>query len=140
LFMDGWKKLFHCIPRHTRSFQPVGADVSFLFLMHLLHLWFSWMRRLVSWTSVLSFFFSYSLARCFSLIYLFIYFPMKLSELLKLPLHFGLILAGCFSLLACLLAWLIDWFIFLWNYLNLLKLPLHFGLVLAGVIQAGIDS
>jgi hypothetical protein len=32
--MDGWKKAFswHIIPRHTRSFQAVGADVSFLFV------------------------------------------------------------------------------------------------------------
>jgi hypothetical protein len=105
--MDGWKKLFHCRPRHTRSFQPVGADVSFVFLMHLLHLWFSWMRRLVSWTSVLSFFFSYSLAWCFSLIDLFIYFPMKLSELIKASPSLRFDPCRVFFL-ACLLACLID--------------------------------
>jgi hypothetical protein len=81
--MDGWKKAFSWhIPGHTRSFQAVGADVSFLFVCTFVISGFSWMRRLVSWTSVLSFFFPYSLSGVLFLD-LFIYFPIKLSELIK---------------------------------------------------------
>ncbi len=157
--MDGWKKLFHYIPCYTRSFQAVGADVSFRFVCTVFISGFlGWEGSYLGLQSF-SFFFSYSLARCFFLdwlIDLFI-FLWNYLNLLKLPLQLGLALAWCFSLLD---SWLIyflmklsvlikaspslrfgpcrvfflDLFIYLFSYETIwtyLKLPLHFGLVLS---------